>query len=585
MYQLLLSDSVQWYVFLDQKPWITVIAFSVIQLLFFGGTLLKLHEYRSFFRKNQNWNVNIGNNAYQIETDEPSKGAKELINEINEYLAKNEGTTDFGIIKDKTERKVDSLYQNATSKVSYPTYLGLMGTFFGVYIGLQSFKDGVLAEGVSDKFVSELIGGIIVSMVTSLVGLLLMLIANWYASGCFKKVESFKNSFYDFLQVELIPVLGTSMVSALHKLHTTINRFEPAFSNIIGEFKRAFKESTDALRETFGEKVNVLLYAVDTMGKNMTLINENVQKQDELLKTMRQKQTLNTLDKFVEAADKFDLVTSSIDNLNEIKDEIATSSMRLIEAQNAFIQNMAIPERVFDKVNGILNRIITFENSINALGENISQTQLLGNNQMNLIEEQITAIQKKTNLAISYQETTDEKLQQIYEEQAKAINSINAQYRAAIQRHGDDFEGAMVEFRGVFDRIVEECKQAVEEKRDEFIQEIKKSIDLEEKNQHLAKLDKIPDIISKLEEIKKDINKAAPISGNISSSSFSGSRTPNPSYTNYTKNQTVQPASINTKHLPINNGGSVSAKEPKTEPTPEPEVKKSGWFGWFGKRK
>ena len=380
-----------------------------------------------------------------------------------------------------------------------------MGTFFGVWIGLQSFKIGVEQAGVSDEIVSALIGGIIVSMVTSLVGLVLMMWGNAKAGDVLKIVENDKNKFFDFIQVRLMPVLGTSMVSALNKLHRTINTFEPAFKGVIGEFKDAFSECTETLRGTFGEKVQLLTSAVETMGKNMSLINENVKLQEQLLRTMQQRETLKTLESFVVAADKFDAVTTSIAKLSEVKEDIEDSSVKLVEAQTKFIAQMGVPERVFEKINAILNRIVTFEESLNALGESISKTQLLGNSQMNLIMEQITAIQKKTDLAVSYQELADDELKAVYETQKNAIKQLNEKYCAAIDTHGDDFALAMNDFKQAYEKIVKECMSAVEAKRDEYIAEIRKSLDLEDKNQHLAQLAKIPELLALLSSIQSSV--------------------------------------------------------------------------------
>ncbi len=495
------------YIFLDQHPWISILIIGIFQLWAFSSTVKKLRKYKDFFPSIGKWTADTDGNAYRIAAPAVSDDAKELVTEINEYLAKNEGTTDFGIIKDKTERRLDSMYEDAMSKVSFPTYLGLFGTFFGVWIGLECFNIGIATSGITDQNVSELIGGIIVSMFTSLVGLILMMAGNWIASSVQKKVEADKNEFYDFIQVELMPVLGTSMVSALNKLHSTINTFEPAFRSVINDFKAAFGECTETLRDTFGEKVTVLTHAVDTMGRNMSLVNENVKRQDELLKTLHQRQTITTLEKFTEAADKFDSVTMSITRLNEIKDNIATSSNALVRAQTEFVEQMSIPERVFEKVNAILSRITTFEDSINALGSDIAQTQLLGNMQMNLIQEQITAIQKKTDMAVSYQEIADDELERLFSAQSNAIQSLSARYNAAISQHGEDFETTMNNFRNDFERIVNECRQAVEDKRNEYIDEIRKSIDLEANNQHLAKLDKIDEIRSDLSGIKTSVEK------------------------------------------------------------------------------
>ena len=551
-------------------------------------------KYKSFFPKDGSWESFHNGVAFQIKTPNASSEAKQLVEEVNEYLRRNEGTTDFNIIKDKTERSLDTLYEDAMSKVSFPTYLGLMGTFFGVFIGLKSFNIGVATSGVSDEIVSELIGGVIVSMVTSLIGLALMMVGNWIASDYQKKVEVDKNKFYNFLQVQLMPVMGTSMVAALHKLHGTINTFEPAFRSIIDEFKSAFGECTETLKGTFGENVKQLTDAVEVMGRNMTTINENVKKQDELLKTMRQRQTLETLEKFNEAADKFDSVSTSIAKLTDIKDEIAKSSQDLVKAQNDFVGQMIIPERVFEKVNTILNRVTTFEESINALGTNIAQTQMLGNTQMNLIQEQITAIQKKTNLAVAYQELADEDLKNLFETQKAAINALNAKYKAAIEQHGEDFADAMETFKKDFERIVNECKQAVEDKRSEYIAEIKKSIDLEANNKHLAHLDKLDEILSglttikasvkdqatvphKLDEMKTQIAniKVQGVSTGMSSSANNGGQNP---YAGQSRPY-VPPTTPN--------AGQRQPQTPLTQSQPKEEEPKSrgGLFGLFGRRK
>ena len=582
------------YIFLDNHPIISILVFSILQILAFGYTVLKLGKYKSFFPKDGSWESFHNGVAFQIKTPNASSEAKQLVEEVNEYLRRNEGTTDFNIIKDKTERSLDTLYEDAMSKVSYPTYLGLMGTFFGVFIGLKSFNIGVATSGVSDEIVSELIGGVIVSMVTSLIGLALMMIGNWIASDYQKKVEADKNKFYDFLQVQLMPVMGTSMVAALHKLHGTINTFEPAFRSIIDEFKSAFGECTETLKGTFGENVKQLTDAVEVMGRNMTTINENVKKQDELLKTMKQRQTLETLEKFNEAADKFDSVSTSIAKLTDIKDEIAKSSQDLVKAQNDFVGQMTIPERVFEKVNTILNRVTTFEESINALGTNIAQTQMLGNTQMNLIQEQITAIQKKTNLAVSYQELADEDLKNLFETQKAAINALNAKYKAAIEQHGDDFADAMETFKKDFERIVNECKQAVEDKRSEYIAEIKKSIDLEANNKHLAHLDKLDEILSglttikasvkdqatvphKLDEVKTQIAniKVQGVSTGMSSSANNGGQNPY--------------AGQSRPYIPPTtpNAGQRQHQTPLTQTQEKEEEPKSrgGLFGLFGRRK
>ncbi len=542
------------------------LVFAVFQLGFFTWTLKQLSKYKGFLPNSRSYEVNEIDGQYSLTAgSDTSEDFRILVDEINEYLKKNEGTADFAFIKEKVQDKLDTLYEEATSKVSYPTYLGLLGTFLGVIIGLINFNVGVHDAGaVSNDAVSSLISGVIISMATSLVGLVLMIAGNWKASSVSKSVEEDKNKFFDFIVVNLMPALGTSMVDALAKLHRTVNSFEPAFRSIIGEFKTAFSECTKELRGTFGENVKLLTDAVETMGSNMTLVNDNVKLQDQLLKTMKQKETLQTIEKFISAAEKFDSVTTSINQLSEIKEGIAASSTQLVAAQSAFVEKLSIPERVFDKINAILDRISIFEESINALGINIAQTQLLGNNQMNLIQEQITAIQKKTQLATDYQDIAEGKLESLYKTQSQSIETLNSQYRAALERHGDDFEAAMKDFKAAYERIVQECQNAVEAKRDAFMEEIRKSLDLEAGNQHLSKLDKIPELIDLLSSIQLSVKEQPAIVSKLSEVS----------------------SKIDSTNTKLDSIKGKTSENVTTRPvSPENPRERTGLFGIFNKKK
>ena len=69
-----------------------------------------------------------GESYMQIENvDEPDGDLGKLIGEINDYVRKSKGTTDFSVIQNKTERLVDMQYDDTTARMSFPIYLGLMG--------------------------------------------------------------------------------------------------------------------------------------------------------------------------------------------------------------------------------------------------------------------------------------------------------------------------------------------------------------------------------------------------------------------------------------------------------------------------
>ena len=493
--------------YLDLHPWVTVAVFFAFQFWFFAHTYLRLKELSLFF-PSKKW-ATRGNEEELTLIAEPEgdTGAGEMVSEINDYIVKTNGAVEYSVIKDKTERKLDSLFEFATSKVSFPTYLGLMGTFFGVYIGLKCFKAG-LGEGdggITDQMVKELIGGIIVSMVTSLIGLLLMTISNIHASRVQKKIDAQKDEFYEFIQMEVIPTLGTNMSSSLNRLRSTISKFEPSFRAVIDEFKDAFRDCTDMFKGTFAENAEVLTKAVAEMGSNMTLINENIQKQDQLLSTLRQREVVVTLDKFVTAANSFDSVTTSIQKLEEAKERIIASTNALAQKQESYNQSLEIPSRLLQQINAILDRVTTFENSINALGVNIEKTQLLGNTQINAIEQQLNALKAKHHLISSYQETQVDELDEIYKEQSQAVKNLSDAFRRVVAQNKDDIEEAMRQFKESYDKIVRDCKIGVERKLEEFVSALDKALDVEDANRKLSNLDRLQALEQGLGDIKAAI--------------------------------------------------------------------------------
>ena len=353
--------------------------------------------------------------------------------------------------------------------------------------------------------IKELIGGIIVSMVTSLIGLVLMTISNIHASNVQKKVDAQRDEFFEFLQMSVIPTLGTNVSSSLNRLRSTIGNFEPSFRAVIEEFKTAFRDCTDMFKGTFAENAEVLTKSVAEMGSNMTLINENIKKQDQLLATLRQREMVVTLDKFVSAANSFDSVTTSIQKLEEAKERIIASTNTLAEKQESYNQSLEIPTRLLQQVNAILDRVTTFEKSINALGVNIEQTQLLGNTQINAIEEQLNALKTKHNLVYRYQDTEVEELEKIYKEQSKAVMDLSDAFKRVVAQNKDDIETAMGDFKKAYDEVVRTCKTGVQQKLDEFIEALNKTLDVEDANRKLSNLDRLQALEASLGDIKAAI--------------------------------------------------------------------------------
>ena len=148
-----------------------------------------------------------------VEVGTPYSDFNELIKEINLYVIKTKGTTDFSVIQNKVERKLNMRFDQSMTHLSFPTYLGLMGTFLGVFLGITMFILGFDGAGnISDDSIKNLLSGVLVSMLIRLVGLVLTTINNAKAGDARAKIEEDKNDFFDYVQTELMPTLNVSLV-------------------------------------------------------------------------------------------------------------------------------------------------------------------------------------------------------------------------------------------------------------------------------------------------------------------------------------------------------------------------------------
>ena len=359
------------------------------------------------------------------DVSEPDAELHNLIRDINEYIEKSKGTVAFSIIQNKTERRISMLYEIATSKLSFPTQIGLMGTFLGVFLGLFMFLIGTTKYGqITDDAINSLIFGVLVSMATSFSGILLLILSHSKASKVTNQIDRDKNEFYEWVQNELMPSVDVSMVEAIGKLHETIGQFEPTFSGVINRFKDAFKDVTGAFGDDFRLSVQIVKESVDQMGDNIDKINHNIDLQTELLGTIRSKELITGMDAFVEASKKFGEITGSLDQFERARRLMLIAAQEAINIQKDYNESLQIPKQVAADINSILDRITNFEKNIEGLGANIAQTQLVGSKLVEQIKENIIAIRDKQKVAEYMVSLTNEQLGDFFNEQKDVLSKI-----------------------------------------------------------------------------------------------------------------------------------------------------------------
>lgn len=405
-----------------------------------------------------------------------------LIDDINAYIKKSKGTVAFSIIQNKTERRISMLYEIATSKLSFPTHIGLMGTFAGVFIGLIMFLIGTMAVGgITDSSIQSLITGVLVSMATSCCGIWLLILSHRLASEATNQIDHDKNDFYEWVQNELMPTVDVSMVEAIGKLHETIDKFEPTFSGVILQFKGAFKDVTNAFGTEFRKSVQVVASAVNTMGTNMDKVNKNIDLQSNLLDTLKSDQLVRGMDSFVEASKRFTDITGSLDQFERARRIMLVAAQETINIQKDFNESLQIPKQVAAEINIILNRITKFEENINGLGVNVAQTQMVGNQLVEQIKENINAIKAKQTVAEKYADTANKRLEVYFDEQKKEVSRIMQKYNEALESYLNDYE-----------TMLKERKTELESRNREFVEAIDRKLSIEDIRSDFKALREIP---------------------------------------------------------------------------------------------
>lgn len=480
---------------------ILIVFFGILQGYFFWETWKYRSMFENFFKieKGEGYVISVesfpkGKFPQLEEVGKDKSDLNKLIGEINHYIVKTKGTTDFSVIQNKVERKLNMRYEQSIAKLSFPTYLGLMGTFFGVFIGIAMFNSGFdTAEGISDNSIKDLLSGVLVSMFTSLVGLVLTTINNALSSESKKTIEEEKNLFYDFIQTELMPQVDASMSAALSRLHKTVDKFEPAFNSVITKFQDTFDRCTSAFGSSFEKNVMAVTSAVNIMGKNMTLINKNIQHQEELLNTLKSEDFSQGLDRYIEASNNFVVITKSLNKFEEARRMMLAAAQEAINIQNQYSDSLRIPREVAVNINKILDRVQTFEKNINNLGPALAERNILGSEIADVLKQQIDTIQKRHKIVDKHREIADNKLEDLFEEQTTVINQLNEKYKAAISRHIEDFEEMLKDQSQQLESVYHNFKKVLQEK-----------FTVEDLQKEFTNLRKLNDILQEMKSLSEN---------------------------------------------------------------------------------
>ena len=312
-----------------------------------------------------------------------------ICNSINTYLIRNRGiASDFNLIKDIVERNSDAKVEEINNTISVPLYLGLLGTFIGIIIGLYQISGidfSANTDGL-DIAISTLLKGVMIAMVASFVGLLLMVINSGYNFKSAKViVESNKNEFYTFIQTELLPLLNQNINSTLYSLQNNLHKFNEEFKSNVTSLNGVMGKNHDALIAQ--EKILNTLENIDitAFAKANVIILKELQFSTE--KFSQFNQYLGSINSFVNTSTNYTTKVNELIDRTENFKELGGQIVEVFEQNkklNEFLQNHYSS---LDESHQLINKSVNHVNS--TLDESLNQLK-------DFTQERIAELQKIT---------------------------------------------------------------------------------------------------------------------------------------------------------------------------------------------
>lgn len=228
------------------------------QLKIYAITKALLTKFQNVFPQEteETYTIESGNLVCQ---DSTSNEVREtILSSINTYLQNNRNSkADFYLIKDIVDRNCDSVEEEISTQVPVPLYYGLAGTMLGIILGVGSLwlsgdlsllLDATAQSGDGSNGIENLLVGVAMAMVSSLVGVCLTTSCSLKVKEAKKEHEEGKHEFLSWIQAELLPVLTTDMMSAFSKMTDNLASFNDAFAQNANDLKESLSIIQDATK-------------------------------------------------------------------------------------------------------------------------------------------------------------------------------------------------------------------------------------------------------------------------------------------------------------------------------------------------
>ena len=431
---------------------ILLLIIGIIQAFYFFSNRKKLFSCERLFPRRDYYQKEEIDDIPQIKYIEPEGEFENIRYQTNSFLKNNPSAMDIGEIKDIANRYADTKFTEATSNLSLPMYLGLMGTYAGVAFGLfmlfkgQNTSDN--GEFVDNAALFKFIGGVIVAMLTSLIGLIATTWNSYTAAKVEETLEKRKEGYFSFLQTQVFPSTPSTLASTLNN---SVNRLRGTVNSLTENLTKAFSGITTEFGKNLHDNLTKIDETVNALKGSTIVFKGAMDKHEQVVAQMLSPEYIAALDRIQQTVELCGGIADKVNQTNEglattIQRQeaaatnlanLATTQTTFVEtqkiinqetqrAEQEFLENLSRVQDMFGRIETILNRFTTFEENVNTFAQ-----AEIGRNTgaLEQIDDQIRQIRKVREHIKEY----------LQENEAGLVQHLDAN-REAIKRATDKFK-------------------------------------------------------------------------------------------------------------------------------------------------
>lgn len=231
---------------------------------------------------------NVSNEMGKVSTIKKDGRHSEVFNQIveatNDYIIKNKGGVSFPALEQIANRKIKSWEEGIESVLVLPLYIGLLGTFSGVIVGLSK----IVTVGFTDQAIQTFLGGVLIAMIASAFGLYLTVRSNGILKRAKQRNDEHEYNYLGFIRLNLLPPSHKTVPTDFKSLRYNLNSFHEEFVNYQKDLNGALGDTVkrfEDLREVFQslkEMENGLGNINHFMKNNQSLMERQAQSIEEV---------------------------------------------------------------------------------------------------------------------------------------------------------------------------------------------------------------------------------------------------------------------------------------------------------------